>query len=76
MQHVVVIVPVDADIQEAQHIAEENGQQRPQGSKALAARHLHFRHHNRDDNRDHAIAECFQATLAMLGMVQEPAVNC
>ena len=30
MQQVVVIVPVDADVDEAQHVAQEDRQQRPQ----------------------------------------------
>jgi len=64
MQHMVVIVPVDPYIQEAQHVAEENRKQRAQHRNAFALRHLHFQHHDGDDDRDYAVAESFQAPFA------------
>src|SRR5690242_2213943 len=64
MQHVMVIIPVDSYIQEAHHIAEENRKQRAQRGNTFALRHLHFQHHDRDDDREHAVAESFKPALA------------
>src|SRR5512135_997799 len=64
VQHMVVVVPVDADIDEAQHIAQENRDQRCERIDALAMRHLELQHHDGDDDGDHAIAECFESAFA------------
>jgi hypothetical protein len=60
LQHVVVIVPVDRHIQEAEQVTEEYrrhpGECRPVG----AGRHLQFEHHDRNDDGDHPIAESGQ----------------
>ncbi len=40
VQEMVVIIPIDAEIDEAQDITEENGQQRSQRGEAGAVRHL------------------------------------
>lgn len=63
----VVIVPVNPDVKEAQHVAEENRQQRAESAKVLAVRHLHFQHHNGDDDGDNAVTERLKATLAHYG---------
>src|SRR5262249_50052196 len=47
-------------------IAEEHWQQRPQIFEAIAMRHLHLQHHNGDDNCDHSVTECLQASLRHL----------
>jgi hypothetical protein len=64
VEHVMMIVPVDADEDEAQDVAEEDRQQRPQFVQAVAMRHPELQHHDRDDDRDHTIAERFQPSLA------------
>src|SRR5262245_2319462 len=63
LQHVVMVVPVNAEVDEAQNIAEENGKQRPQRREVLAERDSELEHHDRDDDREHAIAERFQTPL-------------
>ena len=40
VQHVVVVVPVDADVDEAEHVAQEHRQQRSQRGGVAAVRHL------------------------------------
>src|SRR3989344_3986164 len=57
MQHVMMIVPVNAEIDETQHISQENRQQRTQRGKISAMRHLHFQNHDGDDDGEHGIAE-------------------
>src|SRR5215468_12699726 len=76
VQHVMMVVPVNADIYETQNIAEEHWQQRPQIFDAIAMRHLHLQHHNGDDNCDHSVTECLQASLRHLSLLtQELAGN-
>src|SRR5215212_5124554 len=64
MQHMVVVVPIDAQVDEAQHIAEEHRHQWRQSVDALAVRHLHLQHHDRDDDGDHTIAESLKPTFS------------
>src|SRR5206468_4992166 len=52
-----VIVPIDAEIDEAQHVREKYGQYRLKGCDVGAVRYLHFQHHDRDDDPDDAVAE-------------------
>src|SRR6516164_5540833 len=62
MQQVMVVVPVDADINETQDVAEEDRQYGQQVVRAVAVRHFHFQHHDRDDDRDHAVTESLQSS--------------
>src|SRR5579872_2004710 len=57
MQHVVMIVPIDPHIDEAEHIAQENRRERNEHSNAVSLRRLQLQHHNRDDDRNHSIAK-------------------
>src|SRR5579871_2961989 len=66
MQHMMMVVPVDTDINEAEDITEKDRQQRPQRFHSAAIRHLHLQHHNRDDDRNYAVAEGLQSALAHL----------
>ena len=66
MQQVMVIIPVNANVQKAQNVAEKHGQQRSQCSEAVAMRHLHLQYHDRDNDRDHAIAERLQPSFGHL----------
>src|ERR1041385_8176576 len=66
MHHVMMVVPVNSDVNETQEIAEEHRQQRHQVLQTVTMRHLHLQHHDGDDDCDHAIAECFQSPLGHL----------
>jgi hypothetical protein len=60
---VVMVVPIDTEIDEAQNVAEEHGDQRQQRLDAFAVGHLHLQHHDGDDDGDHAVAESFKPVL-------------
>src|SRR5215469_10774866 len=64
VEHVVMIVPVDRDEHEAQDIAQKDGHDRRQRSGLHAMRHLHLENHDRDDDRDDAVGEGLEASLA------------
>src|ERR1700739_614195 len=66
MQQVMMIVPIDADINETQDVAEEDRQYGQQVVRAVTPRYFHFQHHDRDDDRDHAIAESLQSSCPHL----------
>src|SRR5690348_14186916 len=63
MQHVVMVVPVDRYIDEAQDISEKSWKHRPQGLPVRAVRYPKFEHHYSDDDGDNAVTECFQSSL-------------
>src|SRR5215471_14051796 len=60
MKHVVVVIPIDTQVDEAQHVAQEDGDHWPQSLEALAMGHLHLQHHDGDEDGDHAITERFK----------------
>src|ERR687896_2504399 len=64
MKHVVVVVPIDTKVNEAQNVAQEYGDQWHQRLDALAVGHLHLQHHDGDDDGDHAITERFKPILS------------
>src|SRR5919108_5461349 len=64
MKHVVVVIPIDAKVDEAQNVAQEYGDQGHQSLDALAVGHLHLQHHDGDDDGDHAITERFKPILS------------
>ncbi len=59
MEHMVVVVPIDAQINEAQDVAQEQGNQRPEGLEIMAARDFQLQNHNRDDDGNHTVTEGF-----------------
>jgi len=66
VEHVVVVVPVDADVDEAQHVREEHRHERRQCVNVLAVRRMQLEHHDRDDHGNHPVAECLEAPLVHL----------
>src|SRR5215211_6122322 len=64
MKHVVVVIPIDTKIDEAQNIAQEYGDQGYKSFNALAVRHLHLQHHDGDDDGYHTITERFKPILS------------
>src|SRR5689334_18288331 len=64
VKHVVMIVPIDAEVNVAQHVAHEHRDKWREGSEAVTMRNLHFEHHDRDDDREHAVAERLKSVLA------------
>ena len=64
MQHMVVIVPVDADIHKTQNVAEEYRSQFPKVRQLRAVRNLQFEHHDGDDDGNNTIAERLKPPLA------------
>ena len=58
-QHVMMVVPVDAEIHETEDVAQKHRQQGIKHRKVGAVWHLHFQHHDGDDDGENTIAECF-----------------
>src|SRR5258708_15440350 len=53
----VVVVPVDGDVEEAEDVAHEHGPERDQVLKARAVRRLHLKHHDGDDDGENAVGK-------------------
>jgi hypothetical protein len=64
MEQVVVVVLVDADIDETERIEQEDMTDIEQGMKVSAFRCAQFQHHDGDDDGDDTIAESFETSLA------------
>ena len=69
VHEVVVIVPIDAHVNEAEDVAQEHGCKRRQVLPIGAVRHLQFQHHDGDDDGQHPVAEGFQAVRSHGGKV-------
>ena len=50
VQHVMMIVLKDADIQEAERVGEKDRQTRREDGQIRPGRHFDFQHHDRDDD--------------------------
>src|ERR1700730_13322639 len=64
LQEVMMVVPVDADVNEAQNIAEENRKEWLQGRKTGSFWRLHFQHHDRDDDGENPVTKRLHAALS------------
>src|SRR3954467_14079285 len=63
VEHVMVVVPVDAEVDEAEHIGGERRRERPQRRPVRAGRQAQLEHHDRDQDGDDAVAEGFEPRL-------------
>src|SRR6266478_813762 len=64
IEHVMMIVPVDGDDDEAEYVGEKYRQESRQRGQVGAVRDLKLQHHDRDEDRDHSIAERAQPFIA------------
>src|SRR6266699_4562490 len=64
IEHVMMIVPVDGDDDEAEYVGEKYRQESRQRGQVGAVGHLKLQHHDRDEDRDHSIAERAQPFIA------------
>src|SRR5437667_4375715 len=60
LEQMMVVVPINAEVNEAQHVAQQYWQHWFQCSEFNRMRHLQFQHHDRDDDGKDAVAESFQ----------------
>ena len=63
VEHVVMIVPVDAQVDEAQHVSQKHRHEGPERFPVGPMRDPQFQHHDRDQDRDHAVAERFETSF-------------
>jgi hypothetical protein len=64
LQQMMMVVPVDAQVDEAQNITEKYRNQWLQSRKPSSMRGLHFQHHDRDDDGKYTVTESLHASLA------------
>src|SRR5262249_11946791 len=57
MNKMVMIIPIDRQIDEAQYVADEIRSHASKNLPTGAVRHLQLEDHDRDDDGDHAVAE-------------------
>ena len=61
-----MVVPIDAEIHEAEDVGEEHRAERRERMqiRALVLGHSQLQNHDRDENRDHAVAERLEPAFA------------
>src|SRR4051794_1101910 len=55
-----MVVPVDAEVHEAQQVRQKDRHERAERSEGIAARRAQSEHRNRDHDRDDGITECLE----------------
>src|ERR1051325_8668861 len=60
---VMVVVPVNADVEKAQEVTEKNRNEGLEIGPIRAVRYFKFQHHDGDDDGENAVAERFKAVL-------------
>ena len=66
-----MVIPINPDVNKTKHLAEEHRQDWPERVQAVAMRHLHLQHHDRDDYSKHSIAECLKSVLGHTGTISK-----
>src|SRR6266704_210140 len=57
IEHVVMVIPVDRNDDKAQNVGEEYWQERTERVETDDMRNAQLEHHDRNQDRDHAVAE-------------------
>src|SRR5919109_2512303 len=73
-EQMMMVVPVDRDIQEAEHIREKGGRNGDEGAQIRPMRGFELQHHDGDDDCDHTVAESFQPAFIQC-TVSSPALS-
>src|SRR5260221_12981617 len=63
LQEVMMVVPVDADVNEAQDIAEQNRKEWLQSRKTGSLWRLHFQNHDGNDDGEYPVTKSLHAAL-------------
>jgi hypothetical protein len=64
MQKVMVVVPINAHVDEAQNIGQKARRDGGKRRGVATVRHVQFQHHDGDDDGDDAITECGEAIFS------------
>src|SRR5947209_1132970 len=60
-KHMMVIIPVNTDEDEAQRVDRDRRQRLEHRAQIASVRRTQFQYHDRDDDGQHAVAECFES---------------
>src|SRR5215469_4986471 len=63
MQQVVMVVPVNPDVDETQNVSQQDWNHRLQRHQTCSTRRFHFQHHDCDDDGKNTVTERFKATF-------------
>ena len=57
MHHVMVVVPIDREVDKAKYVAQYNRYERDQGVQFISMRHLKLQYHDSNNDGEDTIAE-------------------
>lgn len=64
MQHVMMVIPVDPDMDEAENVADEDRPERKKIPQAVSMRRVEFQDHDCDEDGDDAVTEGFEPVFS------------
>ena len=64
MNQMMMIPPVNSNIQETQNIADKNRNQGKQIRQCRTMGHFNFKYHNRDNDGQYSVTKCFNSVLS------------